>query len=168
MKSIKRNRAAGNMSSESTSKLKSENLSNKLSGDQKIELAKVGMQAINSGLSLLSEIERTKQVAIDAQVQMNESDNRLVKEILEFQKDITKIENEYRLEFKRLDDDFKLTSRKMDMIEKMIDKIDSIEIEIKVYQDKEGLNSPSVMILFDHLHKQKLSFINGLLTLGAQ
>ena len=168
MKNVKRNRGTSSVNSENISKLKSENLSKKLSGDQKIQLAKVGMQAINSGFSLLSEIERTKQVAIDAQIQMNESDNRLLKEILGFQKDITKIENEYRLEFKRIDDDFKLTSRKMDMIEKMIDKIDSIEIEIKVYQDKEGLNSPSVMILFNHLHEQKLSFINGLLTLGAQ
>lgn len=168
MKSVKRNRGTSSGGSENNSKLKSDNLSSKLSGDQRIELVKVGMQAINSGLSLLSEIERTKQVAINAQVQMNESDNRLMKEILEFQKDITEIEKEYRLEFKRIDDDFKLRSRKMDMIEKMIDKIDSIKIEIKVYQDKEGLNSPSVMILFDHLHEQKLSFINGLLTLGAQ
>jgi len=54
------------------------------------------------------------------------------------------------------------------MIEKLIDKMDNLEITIKVYQDKDGLTSPYVMNLFEQLHQQKISFINNLTLLGER
>lgn len=164
MKSVKKNRMPNNIPSAGSSKT----VNNRLSGNQKVEIIKAGLDVINSSASLLTEIQKTKQAIIDAQVKINESDNELFKKIAEFQKDVVEIERKYDNEFKKLDEDFKLKSRKLDLVEKMIDKIDSLEVQIRVYQNEQGLDSPSVMVLFDKLHEQKLAFMRDLVMLGSQ
>ena len=52
------------------------------------------------------------------------------------------------------------------MIRDLVDSIDKIEIEIKIYQERDGLTSQSVMTLFEQLHQQKISFIDHLVQLG--
>lgn len=143
-------------------------VNNSLSGSQKVEMIRAGLDVISSSSSLLTEIQKTKQVAIDAQVRMKESDNRLFDKLADFQKEVIEIEHKYDNEFKKLDDDFKLKSRTLDLVEKMIDKIDSIEVQIRVYQNEQGLDSPTVMILFDKLHERNLAFTKVLESLGSQ
>jgi len=138
----------------------------KLSGEQVIDLANTAADVIKSGFNWLNEIEKTKQIAIDAQVRIVESNNRLVFELAQFEKDIFEIQKRFEIEFKKLDDDFKLKNRQLDLIEKLIDKIDKIEIEIKIYQEKDGLTSQYVMTLFEQLHQQKLAYMNNLVQLG--
>ena len=164
MKSVNKNRMPNNIPSAGSSKT----VNNRLSGNQKVEIIKAGLDVINSSASLLTEIQKTKKAIIDAQVKINESDNELFKKIAEFQKDVVEIERKYDNEFKKLDEDFKLKSRKLDLVEKMIDKIDSLEVQIRVYQNEQGLDSPSVMVLFDKLHEQKLAFMRDLVMLGNQ
>ncbi|MGD9554492.1 MAG: hypothetical protein AB7E37_08010 [Candidatus Altimarinota bacterium] len=137
-----------------------------LSGNQAVEIVTTVADVIKSGFDWLKEIEKTKQIAIEAQVRITESNNRLASELAEFEKDIYKIQNEYELELKKLDNDYNLKVRQLDLIEKLIDKIDKVEIEIKIYQDKDGLTSSSVMTLFEQLHQQKLSYMNNLVLLG--
>jgi len=137
-----------------------------LSGNQAIELVNTVADVVKSGFNWLNEIEKTKQIAIEAQVRITESNNRLTSELAEFEKDMLKIQKEYELESKKLDNDYNLKMRQLDLIEKLIDKIDKIEIEIKTYQDKDGLTSSSVMTLFEQLHQQKLSYMNNLVLLG--
>jgi hypothetical protein len=74
-----------------------------------------------------------------------ESNNHLSSELKELEKDMLKIQIEYELESRKLDNEYNVKMRQLDLIEKLIDKIDKIEIEIKVYQDKEGLTSSSVI-----------------------
>lgn len=138
----------------------------KLSNNQVIDLVNTGADVIKSGFDLFKEIEKTKQIAIEAQVRITESNNRLTSELTEFEKDMLKIQREYELEFKRLDSDFKLKMRHLDLVEKMIEKIDTLEITINIYQDKEGMTSTYVMTLFEQLHQEKLTYINALATLG--
>lgn len=138
----------------------------KLSNNQVIDLVNTGADVIKSGFDLFKEIEKTKQIAIEAQVRITESNNRLTAELAEFEKDMLKIQREYELEFKRLDNDFKLKMRYLDLVEKMIEKIDTLEITINIYQDKEGMTSTYVMTLFEQLHQEKLTYINALATLG--
>jgi len=137
-----------------------------LSGNQAIELVNTVTDVLKSGFDWLNEIEKTKQIAIEAQVRITESNNRLASELAEFEKDMLKIQREYELESQKLDNDYNLRMRQLDLIEKLIDKIDKIEIEIKIYQDKVGLTSSSVMTLFEQLHQQKLSYMNNLVLLG--
>lgn len=137
-----------------------------LSGNQAIELANTVVDVVKSGFNWLNEIEKTKQIAIEAQVRITESNNSLASELAEFEKDMFKIQKEYELESKKLDNDYNLKMRQLNLIEKLIDKIDKIEIEIKIYQDKDGLTSSSVMTLFEQLHQQKLSYMNNLVLLG--
>lgn len=131
-----------------------------------IEVLKVGADVVKSGIDLFKEIEKTKQIAIDAQVRIRESNNRLNSELAEFEKDMFKIQKEYELASQKLDNDYNLKMRQLDLIEKLIDKIDKIEIEIKIYQNKEGMTSSSVMVLFEQIHQQKLSYMNNLVLLG--
>jgi hypothetical protein len=156
MRSVKRNR---------TTK-ESSGVKINLSGNQAIELVNTVADVVKSGFNWLNEIEKTKQIAIEAQVRITESNNRLSSELAEFEKDIFKIQKEYELESKKLDNDYNLKMRQLDLIEKLIDKIDKVEIEIKIYQDKDGLTSSSVMTLFEQLHQQKLSYMNNLVLLG--
>ena len=156
MRSVKKNKTTKKDSGAKTN----------LSGNQIIELVNTAADVLKSGFNWLTEIEKTKQIAIDAQVRITESNNRLSSELAEFEKDILKIQNEYELESKKLDNDYNLKMRQLDLIEKLIDKIDKIEIEIKIYQDKDGLTSSSVMTLFEQLHQQKLSYMNNLVLLG--
>ena len=156
MKSVKKNRT--------TKKDTGVNIN--LSGSQAIELVNTVADVAKSGFDWLNEIEKTKQVAIEAQVRITESNNRLTSELANFEKDILKIQRKFEIEFKKLDDDFKLKNRQLDLIEKLIDKIDKIEIEIKIYQKEDGLTSQSVMTLFEQLHQQKLSYMNSLVQLG--
>jgi len=137
-----------------------------VSGNQVIELVNTVADVVNNGFNWLHEIEKTKQIAIEAQVRITESNNRLASELAEFEKDMLKIQNEYELETKKLDNEYNLKMRQLDLIEKLIDKMDKIEIEIKIYQDKDGLTSSSVMTLFEQLHQQKLSYMNNLVLLG--
>jgi hypothetical protein len=137
-----------------------------LSGNQVIDLVNTGAYVIKSGFDLFKEIEKTKQIAIEAQVRITESNNSLASELAGFEKDMLKIQKDYELEFKRLDDDFKLKNRQLDLIEKLINKINKIEIEIKVYQDRDGLTSSSAMVLFEQMHQQKISYMNNLVLLG--
>jgi len=118
-----------------------------LSGNQIVNLVNTGAEVIKSGFDWLNEIEKTKQIAIEAKVRITESNNKLASELAKFEKDIFEIQRKFEIEFKKLDDDFKLKNRQLDLIEKLIDKIDKIEIEIKIYQKEEGLTSQSVMIL---------------------
>jgi len=137
-----------------------------LSGNQAVELANTVADVVRSGFDWLNEIEKTKRIAIEAQIRITESNNRLASELAEFEKDMFKIQKEYELELKKLDNDYNLKMRQLDLIEKLIDKIDKIEIEIKIYQDKDGLTSSYVMTLFEQLHQQKLSYMNNLVLLG--
>jgi len=137
-----------------------------LSGSQAVEIVNTVADVVKSGFNWLNEIEKTKQIAIEAQVRITESNNRLTSELAGFEKDMLKIQKEYELESKKLDNDYNLKMRQLDLIEKLIDKIDKIEIEIKIYQDKDGLTSASVMTLFEQLHQQKLSYMNNLVLLG--
>ena len=137
-----------------------------LSGNQVIEVVNTVADVAKSGIDWLKEIEKTKQIAIEAQVRIMESNNHLSSELKELEKDMLKIQIEYELESRKLDNEYNVKMRQLDLIEKLIDKIDKIEIEIKVYQDKEGLTSSSVMILFEQLHHQKLSYMNNLVLLG--
>jgi len=137
-----------------------------LSGNEAIELVNTLADVVKSGFNWLNEIEKTKQIAIEAQIRITESNNRLASELSKFEKDMLKIQKEYELESKKLDNDYNLKMRQLDLIEKLIDKIDKIEIEIKIYQDKDGLTSSYVMILFEQLHQQKLSYMNNLVLLG--
>ncbi len=139
-----------------------------LSGNQVIELANTVAGVVKSGFNWLSEIEKTKQIAIEAQSRITESNNRLTSELAEFEKDMFKIQKEYELEFQNADNDYTLKMRQLNLIEKLIDKIDKIEIEIKVYQNNDGLTSSSVMVLFDQMHQQKLSYMNNLVLLGQK
>jgi len=137
-----------------------------LTGNQVVELVNTAADIVKSGFNWLNEIEKTKQIAIEAQVRITESNNRLASELAAFEKDMFKIQKEYELESKRLDNDYNLKMRQLDLIEKLIDKIDKLEIEIKIYQDKDGLTSSTVMTLFEQLHQQKLSYMNNLVLLG--
>lgn len=137
-----------------------------LSGNQFTEVVNTGTEVLKSGFDLFKEIEKTKQIALDSKVRIAESNNRLTSELAEFEKDIFKIQRNYELESQRLDNNYNLKLRQLDLIEKLIDKIDKIEIEIKIYQTNDGLTSSSVMTLFEQLHEQKLSFMNNLVLLG--
>ena len=137
-----------------------------LSGNQVINLVNTAADVIKSGFDLFKEIEKTKQLAIDAQIRITESNNRLVSELADFEKEMLQIQKNYELEFQKLNNDYNLKMRQLDLIEKLIDKIDKIEIEIKIYQEKDGLTSSYVMTLFEQLHQQKLSYMNNLILLG--
>jgi len=137
-----------------------------LSGNQAIELINTVADVVKSGFNWLNEIEKTKQIAIEAQVRIAESNNNLISELAELEKDMLKIQRDYELESKKLDNDYNFKMRQLDLIEKIINKIDKIEIEIKVYQEKDGLTSSTVMTLFEQLHQQKLSYMNNLVLLG--
>lgn len=137
-----------------------------LSGNQVIDLVNTAADVIKSGFDLFKEIEKTKQLAIDAQIRITESNNRLVSELADFEKEMLQIQKNYELESQKLNNDYNLKMRQLDLIEKLIDKIDKIEIEIKIYQEKDGLTSSYVMTLFEQLHQQKLSYMNNLILLG--
>lgn len=111
-----------------------------LSGNQVIEVVNTVADVAKSGFDWLKEIEKTKQIAIEAQVRIMESNNHLSSELKELEKDMLKIQIEYELESRKLDNEYNVKMRQLDLIEKLIDKIDKIEIEIKVYQDKEAFN----------------------------
>ncbi|MCG3717631.1 hypothetical protein ACOTV5_06510 [Aliarcobacter butzleri] len=137
-----------------------------LSGNQVINLVNTAADVIKSGFDLFKEIEKTKQLAIDAKIRITESNNRLVSELADFEKEMLQIQKNYELESQKLNNDYNLKMRQLDLIEKLIDKIDKIEIEIKIYQEKDGLTSSYVMTLFEQLHQQKLSYMNNLILLG--
>ena len=137
-----------------------------LSGNQVINLVNTAADVIKSGFDLFKEIEKTKQLAIDAKIRITESNNRLVSELADFEKEMLQIQKNYELEFQKLNNDYNLKMRQLDLIEKLIDKIDKIEIEIKIYQEKDGLTSSYVMTLFEQLHQQQLSYMNNLILLG--
>lgn len=137
-----------------------------LSGNQVINLVNTAADVIKSGFDLFKEIEKTKQLAIDAKIRITESNNRLVSELADFEKEMLQIQKNYELEFQKLNNDYNLKMRQLDLIEKLIDKIDKIEIEIKIYQEKDGFTSSYVMTLFEQLHQQKLSYMNNLILLG--
>lgn len=144
----------------------SKTVNNSLSGSQKVEIIRAGLDVINSSSSLLTEIQKTKQAAIDAQARMRESDNKLFEKLAEFQKEIIRIEYEYEIESKKMDNDFKLKLGNPDLNEKVInstiDSIRNLEVEIGKIQAKQGLDSPIVMALFNQLHELRLCFINKL------
>ena len=156
MRSVKKNRAT-----KETTGAKID-----LSGNQFTEIVNTGAEVLKSGFDSFKEIERTKQIAIESVVRIAESNNRLASELAEFERDIFKIQKNYKLESQKLDNDYNLKLRQLDLIEKLIDKIDKIEIEIKIYQENDGLTSSSVMTLFEQLHQQKISFMNNLVLLG--
>ena len=125
-----------------------------LSGNQVINLVNTAADVIKSGFDLFKEIEKTKQLAIDAKIRITESNNRLVSELADFEKEMLQIQKNYELEFQKLNNDYNLKMRQLDLIEKLIDK------------EKDGLTSSYVMTLFEQLHQQKLSYMNNLILLG--
>ena len=56
-----------------------------LSGNQVINLVNTAADVIKSGFDLFKEIEKTKQLAIDAKIRITESNNRLVSELADFE-----------------------------------------------------------------------------------
>ena len=137
-----------------------------LTGGQVIELVSIGAEVVTSAFNFFTEIEKTKQIAIDAQVRIKESDNHLASSLAKFEKDMLQIQKEYELESQKLQNEFDLKMKQLSLVEKMIDKIDKLEITINIYQEKEGMTSSIVMKLFDQLHQQKLTQINALSNLG--
>jgi len=95
MRSVKKNRT----------KKETSGVKINLSGNQAIELVNTVSDVVKSTFNWLHEIEKTKQIAIDAQVRITESNNRLASELAGFEKDMLKIQREYELESKKLDND---------------------------------------------------------------
>ena len=85
-----------------------------------------------------------------------------------FNKNIKEIETNYELELAKINNEHELKVRQMDLIEKLIGEIDSIKVEIKIYQSKEGLTSSAVMELFNQIHNEKLTYMNKLISLGQK
>jgi len=137
-----------------------------LTGSQVVEVVNTIAEVAKSRFDLLSEMERTKQIAIDAQVKIRESDNNLASKLAEFEKDMLKIQKDYELESKKIENDYNLKMRHLDLVEKMIDKIDKLEVTIHIYQEKEGMTSSTVITLFEQLHQEKITYINALSNLG--
>lgn len=63
-----------------------------LSGNQVIDLVNTAADVIKSGFDLFKEIEKTKQLAIDAQIRITESNNRLVSELANFENEMLQIQ----------------------------------------------------------------------------
>jgi hypothetical protein len=144
------------------------NNSDKISftGSQVVEVVNTIAEVTKSRFDLFSEMERTKQVAIDAQVKIRESDNNLALKLAEFEKDMLKIQKDYELESKKIDNKYNFKMKLLDFFEKMIDKIDKLEVTINIYQEKEGMTSSTVITLFEQLHQEKIKYINVLSNLG--
>ena len=124
-----------------------------------------GMDIYNNHIDLQKEMQKTQQVLADSSVRVVESDNRLKEKIAEFNKNIKEIETNYELELAKINNEHELKVRQMDLIEKLIGEIDSIKVEIKIYQSKEGLTSSAVMELFNQIHNEKLTYMNKLISL---
>ena len=127
-----------------------------------------GMDIYNNHIDLQKEMQKTQQVLADSSVRVVESDNRLKEKIAEFNKNIKEIETNYELELAKINNEHELKVRQMDLIEKLIGEIDSIKVEIKIYQSKEGLTSSGVMELFNQIHNEKLTYMNKLISLGQK
>lgn len=127
-----------------------------------------GMDIYNNHIDLQKEMQKTQQVLADSSVRVVESDNRLKEKIAEFNKNIKEIETNYELELAKINNEHELKVRQMDLIEKLIGEIDSIKVEIKIYQSKEGLTSSAVMELFNQIHNEKLTYMNKLISLGQK
>ena len=127
-----------------------------------------GMDIYNNHIDLQKEMQKTQQVLADSSVRVVESDNRLKEKIAEFNKNIKEIETNYELELAKINNEHELKVRQMDLIEKLIGEIDSIKVEIKIYQSKEGLTSSAVMELFNQIHNEKLTYMNKLISLGRK
>ena len=126
------------------------------------------MYIYNNHIDLQKEMQKTQQVLADSSVRVVESDNRLKEKIAEFNKNIKEIETNYELELAKINNEHELKVRQMDLIEKLIGEIDSIKVEIKIYQSKEGLTSSAVMELFNQIHNEKLTYMNKLISLGQK
>ena len=126
------------------------------------------MDIYNNHIDLQKEMQKTQQVLADSSVRVVESDNRLKEKIAEFNKNIKEIETNYELELAKINNEHELKVRQMDLIEKLIGEIDSIKVEIKIYQSKEGLTSSAVMELFNQIHNEKLTYMNKLISLGQK
>ena len=127
-----------------------------------------GMDIYNNHIDLQKEMQKTQQVLADSSVRVVESDNRLKEKIAEFNKNIKEIETNYELELAKINNEHELKVRQMDLIEKLIGEIDSIKVEIKIYQSKEGLTSSAVIELFNQIHNEKLTYMNKLISLGQK
>ena len=127
-----------------------------------------GMDIYNNHIDLQKEMQKTQQALADSRVREVESDNRLKEKIAEFNKNIKEIETNYELELAKINNEHELKVRQMDLIEKLIGEIDSIKVEIKIYQSKEGLTSSAVMELFNQIHNEKLTYMNKLISLGQK
>lgn len=95
-----------------------------------------GMDIYNNHIDLQKEMQKTQQVLADSSVRVVESDNRLKEKIAEFNKNIKEIETNYELELAKINNEHELKVRQMDLIEKLIGEIDSIKVEIKIYQSR--------------------------------
>jgi len=138
--------------------MKNINLS-KISFQQMIELINIGMEVNKSYIELLKEKEKTKQVAIETEVRITESNNRLVYEMEKLQKEMLEIKCRFERDAKELDDKFESNKQKLYIIERLIDNIERNEKKIEEYD----LSSPFVMEFFEKLHQEKLYIMNLLL-----
>jgi hypothetical protein len=142
--------------------VKKQNMELNLQGAEVVELAKVGAKVVESGFSWLNEIEKTRQIAIEAEVAMKESDNRLASELASIQRDMLQIQKEFALESKRLDNELTLKLSQHQMIKELLDSLVYMRKQIELYQEKEGLDSPVVLKLLEQLHQQQLTYTNML------
>lgn len=139
---------------------------NTLSGNEKTEIVVNGIQsltAIIDGIKELSkEKEITKRKALEHEEEMKKLDNELEGVLSNERIKLETIKSEFELNYKQLENESELNRLQVRIIEKILDRIDSLSDKFSVYEQAYGVDNPQVMRIDDQLHELNMSLTNQL------
>ena len=140
--------------------------SKKLSGEDKTNIAINGVQSliaiIDGVLSLEKEKEQTKRLKIEQREKLKKLDNELETVLSQERIEIKKIQKEFELNYKQLENSAEKVRLQARIIEKLLDRVGSLELKVGSMEEKYGIDNPIVITLSNQLHEQSLNLTNQL------
>ena len=137
-----------------------------LSGTEKTEIAVNGIQSLISiidGIKELSkEREITKRKGLEHEEEMKRLDNDLERILSDERIKLMTINSEFELNYKQLENESELNKLQARIIEKILDRIDSLGSKFSVYEQAYGVDNPEVMRIDDKLHELSMNLTNQL------
>ena len=130
-----------------------------MSGAQQVQVIKTGLDVVKSGINLYAEMEKTRQIAINAQAQMHMSDNELKMALAKYEREMFEIEKNYQVKMKELENQQEIKKLELEIIKDIINQTKNMEVTINIYVDSEGLMSDLVMRLRADMHSERVKLI---------
>lgn len=136
----------------------------KMSGEEKFKLVTESINslsnAFNSFAEFAKEKEITKRKKIEQGERIKELDNDLEKTLSAERIEIEKIQSDFKLNYKTLENESEHNQLQARVIEKILDRVDNLTVNVSKYENEYGFDHPIVVDYSNKLHEQSITLTN--------